>query len=196
MSNGYLRVRGNLSKAGVFEYDFRDEKVRELRAREEVFRTDSLDTLVGCPVTVDHPREMKVTPATATRFSVGTVIEAHSNDPYIEGTLQIHDAKAIAMVEAKALVEISLGYNCDPVEHNDSNVADVAQCNIRYNHCALGPQGWARLGGDLTLRLDSKGDIDFSSFRIDANGRELLQNLDNYDEATLAIVLAHFALAL
>lgn len=196
MRNGYLRVKGNLSKLGVFEYDFMGEPVRELRSRDEVFRADSLDTLVGCPVTVDHPREMKVTPATATRLSVGTVIEAHENDPYVEGTLQIHDAKTIAMVEAKALVEISLGYNCDPVEHCDSSEAEFIQSDIRYNHCALGPQGWARLGSDLTLRLDSKGDIDFSSFRIDANGRELLQNLENYDEATLAIVLAHFALAL
>lgn len=196
MSNGYLRVRGNLSKVGVFEYDFQGEKVRELRSAEQVFRKDSLDTLVGVPVTVDHPRAGKVDPLTATTHMVGTVIEAHANDPYVEGTLQIHDAKTIAMVEAKALVEISLGYGCDPVEHCDSNVADFEQRNIEYNHAALGPQGWARLGSDVALRLDSNRDIDFSSFRIDANGRELLQNIDNYDEATLAIVLAHFALSL
>ena len=56
MPSGFLRVKGNLTKTGVFEYAFGDEMVREARTPVEVFREDSLDTLLGAPVTIDQGR--------------------------------------------------------------------------------------------------------------------------------------------
>ena len=181
LSSGFLRVQGNLTKTGVFEYSFGSDVVRELRSDSEVFRSDSLDSLLGAPVTVDHPASMVVDTKNVNHLTVGNVIRAERNDPYISGTMQIHDAKTIAMVEAGALVEVSLGYTCDPVEHNDSNIADFEQKNIVYNHAALGPSGWGRLGGDVSLRLDSQGNIDFAAFteavELDPRWNEVVENL-------------------
>jgi hypothetical protein len=179
MPSGFLRVRGNLTKTGVFNYDFNGETVRELRPVEQVFRADSLDTLIGVPVTIDHPANF-IGVENAAHLRVGTVIKTERADPYVEGTLQIEDAKAIAMVEAGVLVEVSLGYGCDPVEHCDAAVADIEQTNIVYNHAALGPSGWGRLGSDVSLRLDSTGNMDFGAFRMDA--LDIRHNLDIPEE--------------
>lgn len=167
LSSGFLRVDGRLTKTGVFDYKFGSETVREIRTDSEVFRPESIASLFGAPVTVDHPSGGIVTPENA-HLIVGAVTNAQEARPYIEGTLQITDAKAIAMVEAGALVEVSLGYETDPVEYDNDAIADISQTNIIYNHAALGPSGWARLGSDVALRLDSNGDIDYTTFRIDA----------------------------
>lgn len=166
MANGALRVHGRLTKTGVFTYKFGEDTVREARTDAEVFRADSLDSLVGVPVTIDHPREMFVDLGNWQHLTVGNVIKVDSAPPYVEGTIQLHDARAIAMVEEGKLVEISLGYSTDPVE-STRNDSDFEQTNIVYNHAALGPQGWARLGRDVALRLDSNGDLDFEAFRMD-----------------------------
>lgn len=181
LPSGFLRVQGNLSKTGVFSYKFNDDTVREIRTDSEVFREDSLDTLLGAPVTIDHPSSMVVGVENVGHLAVGNVIKVERNAPYISGTMQIHDQRAIAMVEAGALVEVSLGYKTDPVEHNDSNIADFAQTNIVYNHAALGPAGWGRLGGDVSLRLDSNGNIDYTAFteavELDPRWNEVVENL-------------------
>jgi hypothetical protein len=168
-SNGALRVHGRLTKTGVFGYKFGTETVRERRSDSEVFRPDSLDSLVGVPVTIDHPRSMFVDLSNWHHLAVGNVIRVDAKAPYVEGTLQLHDPRAIAMVEEGKLVEVSLGYSMDPVEALPSDEeADFLQTNIVYNHAALGPQGWARLGRDVSLRLDSDGNLDFEAFRMDS----------------------------
>jgi len=189
MNSGALRVQGKLTKTGVFKYGIGDGKsVRELRSDAEVFAPDSLDTLIGAPVTVDHPAAF-VGLENWDHLVVGNVIKVDSEAPYVLGTLQLHDPRAIKLVEEGTLVEVSLGYSTDPVEHSDGLVADYSQTNIVYNHAALGPHGWGRLGSDVSLRLDSNGDIDFSTFRMD---RDLVEAAyADLDEETLAIVLAH-----
>lgn len=176
LPSGFLRVKGNLTKTGVFPYQFGDETVRELRPASEVFRADSLDSLLGAPVTIDHPASF-VGVENAAHLSVGTVIRVDRADPYVSGTMQITDAKAIAMVEAGILVEVSLGYSATPVEHTDASEAEFVQTEIQYNHAALGPSGWGRLGSDVSLRLDSNGNLDFEAFRMDA------KRLDAFEEA-------------
>lgn len=166
MANGALRVHGRLTKTGVFTYKFGEDLVREARTDSEVFRADSLDSLVGVPVTIDHPREMFVDLGNWQHLTVGNVIKVEASAPYVEGTIQLHDTRAISMVEEGKLVEISLGYSTDPVE-STRNDSDFEQTNIVYNHAALGPQGWARLGRDVALRLDSAGNLDFEAFRMD-----------------------------
>ena len=55
---GYLRGKVIASRAGVFEYlNFDGTVRRELRHPDEVFKTDSLDTMKMIPVTDDHPAE-------------------------------------------------------------------------------------------------------------------------------------------
>jgi hypothetical protein len=166
LPSGALRVRGNLTKTGVFPYQFGDTLVRELRSEKEVFSASAMDSLVGVPVTVDHPAGF-VDNANHAILAVGTVTKVEEAPPYISGEMRIHDERTIAMIESKKLVEVSLGYATDVVPHTDSDIADMVQTNIIYNHAALGPQGWGRLGSDVALRLDKDGDLDFSAFRMD-----------------------------
>lgn len=188
MPSGALRVQGKLSKTGVFNYAFQGETVRELRSDSEVFAPSSLDTLIGAPVTVDHPAAF-VGLDNWDHLAVGNVIKVDSEAPYVVGTIQLHDPRAISLVEEGKLVEVSLGYACDPVEHCDGLVADFSQTNIVYNHAALGPSGWGRLGSDVSLRLDSEGNLDLSTWRMD---RDLIEAVyPDISDALLAMALAH-----
>lgn len=163
-STGALRVKGALTKTGVFDYQFGDATVRELRADAEVFSPESLDTLRGAPVTIDHPARFVDTENWGL-ISVGNVLSVSVEAPYVLGELQIHDPRAIAAIENDSLKEISLGYATDVVEHGDSAAsADFAQTNIKYNHVALGPEGWGRLGRDCALRLDADRNLIFEDF--------------------------------
>ena len=55
---GYLRVDGYFTRAGVFKYYNSDGSIRkELRPPEEVFAKDSLATFAGKPLTDEHPKE-------------------------------------------------------------------------------------------------------------------------------------------
>ena len=188
MTSGALRVHGRLTKTGVFTYAFMGEAVREIRTDSEVFASTSLDTLLGAPVTIDHPAGL-VGLTDWDHLVVGNVIRVDARtdgSPYVTGTIQLHDPKAIALVESKKLVEVSLGYETDPVEHENALEADFAQTNIVYNHAALGPSGWGRLGSDVSLRLDSDGNIDLSNFRMDADIIEEVQEL-RFDAALIAL---------
>jgi hypothetical protein len=51
----------------------------------------------------------------------------------------------------------------------DGGDADIAQTEIRYNHAALGPSGWGRLGSDVGLTLDSNNDQKLTRFHMDTN---------------------------
>lgn len=147
---GRIKVRGHLTKTGVFDYQLGDKKIRELRPESEVFSEDSLRTLEGAYVTVDHPR---VHPKDV---AVGRVLNVQSDPPYVSGTLQIEDARTAKMIENGHLKEMSCGYQMK-LEQSDSEEADFIQTQIRYDHTALLPVGDGRLGRDVCLRLDSNG---------------------------------------
>lgn len=161
-SAGALRVKGYLTKTGVFTYSIGEDSVRELRADAEVFSPDSLDSLLGAPVTIDHPARF-VDTENWTLLAVGNVISVKVDSPYVAGELQLHDRRAIELVEDGTLKEISLGYTTEVVAL-DGGEADFAQTNIVYNHAALGPEGWGRLGRDVALRLDSNQNLIFEDF--------------------------------
>ena len=147
---GRLKLKGHLTKAGVFEYQRGDERIRELRSEEEVFSTDSLRSLEGAFLTVDHPR---VPPKDV---AVGRVLSVESNPPYVTGVLQVEDARTAGMIKNGHLKEISCGYQMQ-LQRIDSEEADYSQTQIEYDHAALLPVGDGRLGRDVCLRLDSNG---------------------------------------
>lgn len=154
-SDGALEVQGYLTKTGVYEYQRGDTVVRELRSDSEVFAEDALDSLQGSFVTVDHPKDFLNTETWRTD-AVGVVSHVKVEPPYVAGKMRIWDAGAIHMVESGYLREVSCGYACVPMTL-DSGEADIAQTNIRFNHVAIGPEKWGRLGSDVALRLDSNG---------------------------------------
>lgn len=158
-AQGFLRVQARLSKTGVFSYN--DQ--REYRADEELFRTDSLDSIKGAPVTDLHPKEKGednfLTPANIKEYIIGITENVEREGQYLKGSLIIFDEDAIMAIESGERKEISLGFKCN-LEQTPGNINgenyDSIQRNIIVNHVAIGPKGWGRAGADCSIRTDSK----------------------------------------
>ncbi len=157
---GWLKVHARIARAGIYEYRNPDGTVRrELRAPEEVFKADSLDTFVMRPVTDDHPWAESpplLTPANARTYQRGSTGESviRSGD-YVETTLMITDGSLIEKIKG-GTQEVSAGYLADTVWEPGEwhgQPYDCYQENIRGNHVAILLKG--RAGDDVRLRLDS-----------------------------------------
>ena len=185
---GALKVKANLTKTGVFDYQLPDgTTLREYRAPEEVFRQEALDSLHGAPVTLLHPGEF-VTTGNWNLLAVGNVINVEVNEPYVTGTMLIHDSRIIEKVESGEIKEVSCGYTADilpapaGVEHYDA-----AQTGISYNHAAIGPTQWGRLGSDVAIRLDASHQVildDFMSKEIEATKPEASEGAEETEIET------------
>ncbi len=158
---GYLRVPGKLTRIGIFPYTQPDGSIRrELRAADEVFHADSLDSLRLVPVTKGHPPFRAEGQQVASdiardvmRGAVGDTV-AH-DDQYVTATVGVVDQELIEAIE-RGESELSCGYTCEldmtPGEWNGEKY-DAKQTHIRYNHLAVVPRG--RAGHDVALKLDS-----------------------------------------
>ncbi len=163
--SGGLRIPAAVTRTGIFEYKTNDGKVvREYRPAAEVFHPDSLASLQGAVITELHP-PVKVDPSNWQSYSKGHVVEGSvkpEND-HLLSSLAIENMRTIEKIDAKELVEISCGYDCDfdtsPGTTPDGLPYDRAQKNIRYNHVAMGPANWGRAGSSVSLRLDSAGNM-------------------------------------
>ncbi len=157
---GGIEVEAALTRTGVLEYKNPDGSVRrEYRPEEEVFRSDTLQTLRGAPVTNEHPPE-PISPSNFQQYVVGNVVsEARQDGGLVIADLAIQDAGTIDLVERKQRREVSCGYTCELKNVSgvtpDGERYDAIQTQISYNHVALVPRG--RAGRDVSLRLDSDG---------------------------------------
>jgi hypothetical protein len=153
---GYRRVDGRIARVGVQEYrDGSGGMRRELRLPEEVFDAESLASFNLLPVTNQHPPTL-LNAGNARQYAVGALGDLRIDEnEWIVGTLLIHDADAIASVEA-GRSQLSNGYSCEldetPGEWNGQRY-DSIQRKIRGNHCALVDA--ARAGPKARLRLDA-----------------------------------------
>lgn len=157
---GGIIVPANLTRTGVFVYDYADgTRVRELRHPDEVFKADSLESLAGATVTVLHPGE--VTPDNYRQVSVGHVDGTpKAADKFVAADLRVNDGGTIAKIDSKELTEISCGYRCNVIKKSgewNGEKHDAVQTDIVYNHVAVGPKDWGRAGNDVKIRLDSAG---------------------------------------
>jgi hypothetical protein len=158
--SGGIRVPANLSRIGVQTYRNDDGSLRrEFRPASEVFSPGSLASFHSAPVTVDHP-DGQVTPENWKELSVGHVAENTApNGDWVTSDICIEDAPTIADIDAGRLVEVSVGYACDPVDTPggvwQGQPYEVTQTNIRVNHLALLERGRARAGSDARMRLDT-----------------------------------------
>ncbi len=157
---GGLRITATPGRTGVLVYTQPDgTQFREYRPADEAFAADSLASLEGAAVTVDHPPE-GVTLDNWAKTSVGHTSAGRAADSeWIGCALDVNEKDAVAKVLSKELVELSSGYTCDidmtPGVAPDGTPYDAVQRNIRYNHTALLPVGWARAGRGARLHLDS-----------------------------------------
>lgn len=155
---GFLRVQACLSKTGIFDYQHQ----REYRPDGEVFRTDSLASLQGAPITDLHPSEKGadsfLTPDNTRQHIIGMTESVQQDGQYLKGTLLIFHEEAIKAIENGERQEISLGYQCrlDPTPGIfNGETYDAIQRDIVINHVAIGPKGWGRAGAECAIRTDS-----------------------------------------
>lgn len=155
---GFLRVHGTFSRSGCQTYTNPDGTKRvEYRPPEEVSRPDSLLSMGGLPVTLEHPPQL-LTPDTVrqhTRGHSGTQVEF--TDGFVHGTVTLTDREAIEAVKRRDAVELSVGYRCDydptPGTAPDGTPYHGVQRNISGNHLAVTRK--ARAGSEVRLHFDS-----------------------------------------
>ncbi len=167
---GALRIPASkvrLARTGIQTYTENGQTIREYRSEAEVLKADSLATLAGALITIQHAEE-SASPENW-KQSVGWVSDKPATSSKVDGQtyigadLIIQDADAIQAVVAEELSELSAGYKCKfdntPGTSPEGEPYDRAQIDIRFNHVALLRRGQARAGQHACLRLDSKGEL-------------------------------------
>lgn len=173
-TDGFLQGRAIVTSVGVFTYRHEDNSVtRELRPPEEVFATDSLNSMKLKPVTNDHPTIL-VTPDNTQELSVGSLgsnpsstIQERTWDGYTpmdKLTDGFYVAIDMTITRADAIDDVvngkralSMGYECEVEKVEEGAVwcgmaYDCIQRNIRYNHCAIVDR--SRAGDATQIHLD------------------------------------------
>jgi hypothetical protein len=160
-AQGFLRIRARLTKAGVFSYGDHFE----YRPEEEIFRKDSLASLKGAPVTDLHPSENGdgfLGPHNAKDHIVGMAEGIEPDGKYLLGSLIVFHEDTIKAIEKGDRQEISLGFSCELLPTSgvlEGQAYDAVQRNIIFNHIAIGPKGWGRVGPECSIKTDAKPTI-------------------------------------
>lgn len=160
---GFLRIRATFSRSGCQTYTNPDGTKRvEYRPESEVARPDSLLSLGGLPVTLEHPPKL-LTPETTREYSRGSSgTQVEYTDGFVRGTVTLTDRDAIDAVKRGDAVELSNGYRCDydptPGVAPDGTRYDGVQRNISGNHHAVTRK--ARAGSEVRLHYFDSADAD------------------------------------
>ncbi len=119
----------------------RDAVVKVYRPESEVFKTDSLATFAGAPVTVDHPAEA----VTADNWKSLGVGEIHGDvirdGERVRVPIIVRDAAAVRAATSTHK-QLSMGYATKLVfpqdgKHPDGTACDAYQTDLKINHIAL-----------------------------------------------------------
>lgn len=132
----------------------------EFRPAEEVASDDAVESMVGVPLTYEHPPDL-LCPDTAKEHTEGAVLTARREEGD-DGRARI---RVRVVVYTRALqeaieggkVELSPGYNCDPVEapgEFQGQKFHVVQRGHRYNHLAVVDRARTRTPTGEVARLD------------------------------------------
>lgn len=175
--HGFMYADAFVTRSGIFEYVSFDENgnqiiIRELRPEEEVFNSESMDSLKLIPLTWQHPSEM-ITVDNVKQYQVGTTGEnIAQQEEYVACKLMITDQNLIAEILRRAKegesVELSCGYDCD-IEiikgvSDKYGEYDAIQHNIRYNHLSIVDYG--RAGREVKIKFD-EGEQTMKKIKID-----------------------------
>lgn len=181
MANGWMRADATLTRIGVFTYRKADGSTyREFRPEEEVFRSDSLESLRQVPLTLDHPTEGDglLTADNAKKHTVGNVGYGYPDyeDCYVQGPIIITDADAVSAVEG-GKTALSCGYTAELDETPGEYLGqayDAVQRNIIYNHVAIVDN--ARAGAQVRIKMDSADAYQIETQRKENTMKVLIEN--------------------
>jgi len=162
--DGFLIVPANFARTGIQVYS-EAQGGRLYRPPEEVFKDESLNTLLGKSVTVLHPRnengdDVFINPENWKIYEVGNVLTVERSEDFLYGKLLIKDQAAIEFIQEKRekgeSIELSCGYWADREEMKgkteENEEYDGVMRNITYNHISLVPKG--RAGENVKMFLD------------------------------------------
>jgi Uncharacterized protein conserved in bacteria len=193
--NGYLRIDGVVAHVGILEYmDDDGTVIREFVPEETLFDEESLKSLAGAPVTLQHPPEM-VTPSNYKQYSQGSVngMPKRDGDNLVASMLVIGN-EALHAIEYDGVSELSPGYSVDldetPGEWQGQKYGRV-QRNRRYNHQAIVDA--ARGGSVCSLRFDGANvpnNEDKSMTQIKLPGGGTVEVADAATAATINAAIA------
>ena len=165
-AEGFIRDSPIVGRAGVLKYKNADGSDRfEYRPPEEAFKTDSLASLMGKPITIGH--KAMVSAGNAAKVApVGTVLsEGRQDGNGIRADVIIYNLDTDAR-------ELSCGYRLDldetPGTTPEGEHYDAIQRNIVYNHIAICSK--ARAGSIARLNMDGEQEIEYDG--IDDNGKD------------------------
>lgn len=190
---GFIDAFSIVTRTGVFVYRNDDGTLRrELRHPDDVFKKESLDSLRGIPITVNHPTEL-VNSENVDQYQVGSVRDKYDVDgKFVRTGLTVHHKRGVDSVD-NGPGELSLGYEIVPVveagEYNGINY-DVRQTEIEYNHLAIVDQ--ARAGKDASIKMDSGNFISISNDiikQVSIDNADTKTKNDKPTEAIMKIVV-------
>lgn len=169
LGDGSVRFTARLTRTGVFDYGDHTE----LRTEEEVFAPAALDSFRGLVVTDGH--QGWVTPETWRDLAKGHVGDDVRRDGnFVVASLIVKDSEMLRKIDAGDIREVSMGYAVELRQESgetpEGERYDAVQTNIRGNHAALGPDGWARAGREARLLDGAAYPPDMSTVvqRVDA----------------------------
>lgn len=185
---GYLKGRAIVTNVGVFTYKLPGGGVqRELRPPEEVFSSDSMNSLRMVPITNQHPRE-KVDSENIKKLQAGSAGDEVRRDAFhLSSPLVVTDPSTVEGIE-NGNKAISCGYMVDVEEKAGVWMGvpyDAVQRNIRYNHIAVNLDR-GRAGDDAVIKLDGFDTFDAYSTDVQEysqNSRE--DNMPNFKKVKL-----------
>jgi len=163
-ANGFLHVKNcHCTKVQIAQYlgceisnDLIPDKVYNVfRPEEELNKADTIQSLNGVPLQLEHHDDTAEKPAQYTRIGA-TGTDAVFEYPYLSNSLHFFNQKAIDLIESGEKCELSIGYDCEihkePGEF-EGVPYDFVQRNIKIQHVALVECG--RAGADVKVS-DSK----------------------------------------
>ena len=163
-ANGFLHVKNcHCTKVQIAQYlgceiskDLIADKVYNVfRPEEELNKAETIQSLNGVPLQLEHHDDTAERPAQYTRIGA-TGTDAVFEYPYLSNSLHFFNQKAIDLIESGEKCELSIGYDCEI--HKEAGEFegvpyDFVQRNIKIQHVALVECG--RAGADVKVS-DSK----------------------------------------
>lgn len=169
--NGSFWLDARVTRVGVMKYPYLDKKTgkevvdRYVKLPEEIFSQETMDSLVGVPLTLHHPYDTMVNPSNFNVLSVGMVMfkPLNENQTLLRCRVLVTNRNILEALAKKIDKgenwELSCGYGCDLDNVTGSfngEPYNVIQRNIRYNHLALVKKGRA---GDNVKIIYTESDI-------------------------------------
>lgn len=165
---GFIRDKPIVGRTGILTYYNADGTTRrEYRPPEEAFKKDSLESLMGKPITIGHKAMVNADNA-GNVAPIGTVLSAGEQDGnVIRAEIVLYNLDTAAR-------ELSCGYQLDldetPGITLEGEHYDAIQRNIIYNHLAVvekGRAGIARLNMDGEQVLENEEEPNMTKIRLD-----------------------------